>query len=175
MLEQLEGDVTDALENLRELARGVYPPLLADRGLTAAIDAQSRRSAVPVRVEADGIDRYPQEIETAVYFCTLEALQNAAKYADASQITVRLVENHGELVLSVRDDGRGFDPAVTPLGAGLQNMSDRLAALGGTLIVRSRAGGGTTIEGRIPVRSSSDRMRGRAPRRRRDAVPVPPP
>jgi signal transduction histidine kinase len=106
---------------------------------------------VPVRVEADGIDRYPQEIETAVYFCTLEALQNAAKYADAGQVTVRLVENHGELVLSVRDDGRGFDPAVTPLGAGLQNMSDRLAALGGTLIVRSRAGGGTTIEGRIPL------------------------
>ncbi len=153
MLEQLEGDVTDALENLRELARGVYPPLLADQGLTAAIDAQSRRSAVPVRVEADGIDRYPQEIETAVYFCTLEALQNAAKYADAGQITVRLVQDDGELVLSVRDDGRGFDPAVTPLGAGLQNMADRLAALGGRLIVRSRAGGGTTIEGRIPVRS----------------------
>ena len=153
MLEQLEGDVTDALENLRELARGVYPPLLADQGLTAAIDAQSRRSAVPVRVEADGIDRYPQDIETAVYFCTLEALQNAAKYADAGQITVRLVQDDGELVLSVRDDGRGFDPAVTPLGAGLQNMADRLAALGGRLIVRSRAGGGTTIEGRIPVRS----------------------
>jgi len=151
MLEHLEGDVTDALENLRELARGVYPPLLADQGLTAAIDAQSRRSTVPVRVEADGIDRYPQEIETAVYFCTLEALQNAAKYAEAGEITVRLVEDHGELVLSVRDDGRGFDPAATPLGAGLQNMADRLAALGGTLIVRSRAGGGTTIEGRIPV------------------------
>jgi signal transduction histidine kinase len=152
MLEQLEGDVTDALENLRELARGVYPPLLADQGLMAALDAQSRRSAVPVRVEADGIDRFPQDIETAVYFCTLEALQNAAKYADAGQITVRLVQGDGELVLSVRDDGRGFDPAVTPLGAGLQNMADRLAALDGRLIVRSRAGGGTTIEGRIPVR-----------------------
>jgi signal transduction histidine kinase len=153
MLEQLEGDVTDALENLRELARGVYPPLLADQGLTAAIDAQSRRSTVPVRVEADGIDRFPQDIETAVYFCTLEALQNAAKYADAGQITVRLVQDDGELVLSVRDDGRGFDPAATPLGAGLQNMADRLAALDGRLIVRSRSGGGTTIEGRIPVRS----------------------
>lgn len=151
MLEQLEGDVTDALENLRELARGVYPPLLADRGLTAAIDAQSRRSTVPVRVEADGVDRYPQEVETAVYFCTLEALQNAAKYADAGQVTVRLAEDHGELVLSVRDDGRGFDPAATPLGAGLQNMADRLAALDGRLVVRSRAGGGTTIEGRIPL------------------------
>ncbi len=151
MLQQLEGDVTDAIENLRELARGVYPPLLADQGLAAAIQAQARRSPVPVRVEADGIDRYPQELETAVYFCTLEALQNAAKYADASEITVRLVEDHGELVLAVRDDGTGFDRATTPLGAGLQNMADRLAALGGTLVVRSRPGAGTTIEGRIPV------------------------
>jgi signal transduction histidine kinase len=106
-----------------------------------------------MRVEADGIDRLPQDIETAVYFCTLEALQNAAKYADAGQITVRLARDDGELVLSVRDDGRGSDPAVTPLGAGLQNMSDRLAALEGKLIVRSRTGGGTTIERRIPVRS----------------------
>ena len=153
MLEQLEGDVTDALENLRELARGVYPPLLADQGLAAAIEAQARRSPVPVRVEADGIGRYPQELETAVYFCTLEALQNAAKYAEASEVAVRLLEDHGELVLSIRDDGRGFDRAATPLGAGLQNMADRLAALGGTLIVRSRAGAGTTIEGHVPVRT----------------------
>jgi len=153
MLEQLEGDVTDALENLRELARGVYPPLLADQGLTAAIEAQARRSAVPVHVEADGIGRYPQELETAVYFCTLEALQNAAKYAQANEVAVSLHEDHGELELSIRDDGRGFDRAATPLGAGLQNMSDRLAALGGTLTVRSRSGAGTTIEGRVPVRT----------------------
>ena len=114
MLEQLEGDVTDALENLRELARGVYPPLLADQGLAAAIEAQARRSPVPVRVEADGIGRYPQELETAVYFCTLEALQNAAKYAQANEVAVSLLEDHGELVLSIRDDGVGFDRAATP-------------------------------------------------------------
>ena len=175
MLEQLEVDVTDALENLRELARGVYPPLLADQGLTAAIVAQSRRSTIPVRIEADGIDRFPQDIETAIYFCTLEALQNAAKYADAGQITVRLVQDDGGLVLSVRDDGRGFDPALTPLGAGLQNMADRLAALGGRLIVRSRAGGGTTIEGRIPVRSQlvgSEPGTGTTPAQ--GGVPIPP-
>jgi signal transduction histidine kinase len=153
MLEQLEGDVTDALENLRELARGVYPPLLADRGLAVAIEAQARRSPVPVRVEADGIGRYPQELETAVYFCTLEALQNAAKYAQANEVAVSLLEDHGELVLSIRDDGRGFDRAATPLGGGLQNMADRLAALGGTLTVRSQSGAGTTIEGRLPVRT----------------------
>jgi signal transduction histidine kinase len=153
MLEQLEGDVTGALENLRELARGVYPPLLADRGLVAAIEAQARRSPVPVHVEADGIGRYQQELETAVYFCTLEALQNAAKYAQANEVAVSLLEDQGELVLSIRDDGRGFDRAETPFGAGLQNMADRLAALGGTLSVRSRPGAGTTIEGRVPVRS----------------------
>ena len=153
MLEQMEGDVSDALENLRELARGVYPPLLADRGLAAAIEAQARRSPVPVHVEADGIGRYPQELETALYFCTLEALQNAAKYAEANEVAVSLLEDHGELVLSIRDDGRGFDRAETPFGAGLQNMADRLAALGGTLSVRSRPGAGTTIEGRVPVRS----------------------
>ena len=84
MLEQLEGDVTDALENLRELARGVYPPLLADQGLAAAIDAQARRSPVPVRVEAGGIGRYPQELETAVYFCTLEPAKRA-KYSEANE------------------------------------------------------------------------------------------
>jgi signal transduction histidine kinase len=153
MLERLEGDVTDALENLRELARGVYPPLLADQGLAAAIEAQARRSPVPVRVEADGIGRHAQELETAVYFCTLEALQNAAKYAQASEVTVSLLEDEGELVLSIRDDGGGFDRTATPLGAGLQNMSDRLAALGGTLSVRSRLGAGTTIEGHLPVRT----------------------
>jgi signal transduction histidine kinase len=153
MLEQLEGDVTAALENLRELARGVYPPLLADQGLGAAIQAQARRSPVPVRVEADGIGRYPQELETAVYFCTLEALQNAAKYAQANEVSVSLLEDHGELVLSIRDDGRGFDRAATPLGGGLQNMTDRLAALGGTLTVRSRSGVGTIIEGHVPVRT----------------------
>jgi signal transduction histidine kinase len=153
MLEQLEGDVTAALENLRELARGVYPPLLADQGLAAAIEAQARRSPVPVRVEADGIGRYPQELETAVYFCTLEALQNAAKYAQANEVAVSLLEDDGELVLSIRDDGRGFDRAATPLGGGLQNMTDRLAALGGTLAVRSRPGAGTTIEGHVPVRT----------------------
>ena len=106
-----------------------------------------------MRVDADGISRYPQELETAVYFCTLEALQNAAKYAEANEIVVRLLEEDGELVLSIHDDGRGFDRDATPLGSGLQNMADRLAALGGTLEIRSRLGGGTTVSGRIPVLS----------------------
>ena len=152
-LERLQAQTNDALENLRDLARGVYPPLLADQGLAAAIDAQSRRSSVPVRVESDGIGRYPKEIETAVYFCTLEALQNAAKYAGAEQVVVRLEERDAELVFEIEDDGRGFDQATTTFGSGLQNMADRLAALGGDLFVRSSPGRGTLVEGRISVPS----------------------
>ncbi|HKE54294.1 MAG TPA: sensor histidine kinase [Actinomycetota bacterium] len=153
-LQRLQVQTTDALENLRDLARGVYPPLLADQGLAAAIESQSRRSTVPVRVESDGIGRYPQEVETAVYFCTLEALQNAAKYAKPHEVIVRLEERDGELVFAIEDDGEGFDQATTPLGSGLQNMYDRLAALDGQLFVDSRPGEGTTVEGRLAVRSA---------------------
>src|SRR5262245_59274621 len=153
-LERLQAQTTDALENLRELARGVYPPLLADKGLAAAIDAQARRSPLPVRVESDGIGRYPQEVETAVYFCTLEALQNAAKYADPQEVVVRLREEGDQLVFTIEDDGRGFDQDTTELGSGLQNMSDRLASLDGQLFVDSRPGEGTVVEGRLAVRSA---------------------
>ena len=152
-LERLQAQTTDALENLRDLARGVYPPLLADKGLAAAIDAQARRSTLPVRVDSDGIGRYPQEVETAVYFCTLEALQNAAKYARPQEVVVRLREDGHELVFTIEDDGQGFDQATTQLGSGLQNMSDRLAALGGELFVDSRPGEGTIVEGRVAVPS----------------------
>jgi signal transduction histidine kinase len=154
MLGDLQEGLGDALENLRDLARGIYPPLLADKGLASALEAQSRKAAMPVRVETDGIGRYSQEFEAAVYFCVLEALQNASKYADASDVAVRLWQENGDLLFSVADDGRGFDQATTPLGTGLQNISDRLAALGGTLDVRSRPGGGTTVSGRIPVQTS---------------------
>jgi signal transduction histidine kinase len=153
-LERLQAQTSDALENLRDLARGVYPPLLADQGLAAAIDAQARRSPLPIRVESEGIGRYPQEVETAVYFCTLEALQNAAKYASPREVLVRLREEGGELVFTIEDDGQGFDQATTKLGSGLQNMSDRLAALGGELLVDSHPGGGTIVGGRVAVPSA---------------------
>jgi signal transduction histidine kinase len=153
-LERLQAQTSDALENLRDLARGVYPPLLADQGLAAAIDAQARRSPLPIHVESEGIGRYPQEVETAVYFCTLEALQNAAKYASPREVLVRLREEGGELVFTIEDDGLGFDQATTKLGSGLQNMSDRLAALGGELLVDSHPGGGTIVGGRVAVPSA---------------------
>jgi signal transduction histidine kinase len=154
MLVDLREGLGDALETLRDLARGIYPPLLADKGLASALEAQSRKAAMPVRIETDGIGRYSQEFEAAVYFCVLEALQNASKYADAADVAVRLWQENADLLFSVADDGRGFDQATTPLGTGLQNISDRLAALGGTLDVRSRPGGGTTVSGRIPVQTS---------------------
>ena len=160
MLGDLEVGLGDALETLRDLARGIYPPLLADKGLAPALEVQSRKAAMPVRVETDGIGRYSQEFEAAVYFCVLEALQNASKYADASEVAVRLWQENSDLLFSVTDDGRGFDQETTPLGTGLQNMADRLAALGGTFDIRSRPGGGTTVSGRIqfvPTNQPEDR------------------
>jgi signal transduction histidine kinase len=153
LLGQLQGEATDAIDTLRDLARGIYPPLLADQGLAAALSAQARKSAVPVEVVAEGVERYPQDVEAAVYFSTLEALQNVAKYAGASKATVRLARNDGHLTFSVHDDGRGFDPSGTRFGTGLQGMSDRLEAIGGTLSVRSAVGDGTTIRGSVPVSS----------------------
>ncbi len=151
MLSGLQADTTDALENLRDLARGIYPPLLADRGLAAALEAQARKAPIPTTVESDGIDRYAKEIEAAVYFCALEALQNVGKYAKASTASIHLAASDGQLTFEVADDGLGFDPATTGTGTGLQGMIDRLDAIDGTLDVRSAPFEGTTVTGRIPV------------------------
>jgi signal transduction histidine kinase len=151
MLEELQAETQVALDDLRDLARGIYPPLLADKGLAAALEAQARRSPVPVTVEADGVGRLGQDVEAAVYFCVLEALQNIAKYAEASNAVVRLSNGIHELAFEVTDDGVGFDPASNGYGTGLQGMADRLSALRGELHVRSTPGAGTTIAGRLPV------------------------
>ena len=148
---QLQTESQDALENLRDLARGIYPPLLRDRGLAEALDAQAKRAAIPVEVHADGITRFPQEAEAAVYFCVLEALQNVAKYAGASRATVTLSSAPDGLSFAVTDDGLGFDQSTTSYGTGLQGMADRLEALGGALQVDSAPGSGTTVSGRLPV------------------------
>jgi signal transduction histidine kinase len=154
MLTQVEHDAQQTLQDLRDLARGIYPPLLAESGLATALAGQARRAALPVRVDADGIGRYSPATEAAVYFCTLEALQNVAKYAAASAVDVVLRERDGVLVFEIHDDGAGFDPAGAARGMGLQGMSDRLAALGGELDVASSPGRGTTVTGRIPVASA---------------------
>jgi len=150
-LHELRRDATAALENLRDLARGIYPPRLADLGLAAALGAQASRSSLPVTVDAAALGRFPEETEAAVYFCCIEALANIAKYAAASRAAITLRAASGTLTFCVADDGSGFDAARTPLGAGLRNMSDRLSALGGHLEVTSALGQGTTITGRLPV------------------------
>jgi signal transduction histidine kinase len=150
MTREVGSDVGDALDTLRDLARGIYPPLLADRGLAVALEAQARKTSMPVTVVADGVGRYPQDVEAAVYFSCLEALQNVAKYAEATSATILLSCEDG-LAFEIRDDGRGFDPTATSLGSGLQGIADRVSATGGTLDVRSSPGRGTTIAGRIPA------------------------
>jgi signal transduction histidine kinase len=152
-LAELREDATVALENLRDLARGIYPPLLADLGLAAALGAQARMSPIPVSIDADGIGRFPQETEAAVYFCCLEALQNVAKYAKASQARIALARRDNSLCFSVTDDGAGYDTRRTPMGSGLRNMADRLAALGGQLQLRSAPGQGTTLTATLPLPS----------------------
>jgi signal transduction histidine kinase len=154
MLEQIEAETHAALEDLRDLARGIYPPLLADKGLEAALVAQARKSPVPVEVRASKVPRLPQEVEAAVYFSTLEALQNAAKYAHASRATITLMRDDGSIAFTVTDDGQGFDPSSTGYGTGLQGIADRLGALDGELDVTSRPGSGTTVAGRVPVGAS---------------------
>ena len=144
---ELQKSARAALDDLRALARGIYPPLLAEQGLVLALQAQARKTAVPVTIEAEGIRRYPQDVEATVYFCALEALQNIAKYAEASRTDVCLSCAEGSLQFTIADDGAGFDTEANRGGTGLQGMADRLAALGGTLHIRSQPGRGTTVSG----------------------------
>ena len=151
ILAQIEQDTQHALEDLRDLARGIYPPLLADKGLPAALAAQARKVPIPTRVATDGVGRLDPEIEATIYFCTLEALQNVTKYARASTVDVSLRQDDGVVEFTVTDDGRGFDAGSTNLGTGLQGMADRVEAAGGTMEIESTVGSGTTVRGRIPA------------------------
>ncbi len=155
MLGQIEAETQTALDDLRDLARGIYPPLLADKGLGSALDAQARKAPFPVRVDADGVGRLPQDVEAAVYFSCLEALQNVAKYAAASEATITITRSPALLTFAVTDDGRGFDPTASASGGGLEGLGDRLAAIGGTFDLRTAPGAGTTISGTVPITVAS--------------------
>jgi signal transduction histidine kinase len=152
---QLKEDADGALETLRDLARGIYPPLLADKGLAVALESQARKATLPVTVAADSFGRYPQEIEAAVYFCCLEALQNMQKYAHATHAEIRLNTGDGHVRFEIVDDGVGFDVATTAKGSGLTNMVDRLDALGGEVQITSSLGTGTRVRGSLPVVSAT--------------------
>ncbi|HKZ76500.1 MAG TPA: GAF domain-containing sensor histidine kinase [Actinomycetota bacterium] len=152
---ELQAEANGAMENLRDLARGIYPPLLSDKGLVSALQSQARKANVPVEIEGDGVGRYAEDVESTVYFCVLEALQNVAKYAAASRVGVRLMEEAGQLRFEVTDDGVGFDPKAETSGTGLQSMADRVEAIGGTVEIRSEPGHGTTIRGRVLARGGA--------------------
>jgi signal transduction histidine kinase len=151
MLDELRTEVEAALDTLRSLALGIYPPLLEEQGIAAALAAQYTRSSLPVRMQTDGNRRYPIELEAAVYFCALEALQNAAKYAHATEITIAFREQDGTLEFSVRDNGVGFDPSSRTAGTGIQGIRDRIAVFGGDARIESAPGAGTVLTGHVPV------------------------
>jgi signal transduction histidine kinase len=151
LLAQLVAATDGAMETLNSLAAGVYPPRLASDGLAAALAEEAGKAALPITVDAAGVGRYPAEVEAAVYFSVLEALQNVAKYADADCARVALAQDDELLRFEVTDDGSGFDQETTTKGSGLQGMSDRLDTVGGTMVVASAPGRGTTVTGFVPA------------------------
>jgi signal transduction histidine kinase len=151
-LHELGHELDLALEDLRALARGVYPSLLSDRGLLDALRGVVAESPLPVHLGARGLTRQPPEIETSVYFACLEAVQNAIKHAaGATGLWVTLRQSHA-LHFEVRDDGAGFRPPAGDFNGGLRNMRDRIEAVGGRLTVDSAPGHGTRIRGMVPLR-----------------------
>jgi signal transduction histidine kinase len=151
MLEQLAGEVQETIQELRELAHGIYPPLLVDGGLIEALRAAANRNPLSVDVIAEGIGRYSSETEAAVYFCCLEALQNAAKHAVGAEVELRLWEESGGLLFSVSDNGPGYDVDKAQRGHGYINMADRLGAIGGTVRWESQLGHGSQVRGSVPL------------------------
>jgi signal transduction histidine kinase len=150
---ELELNIDAALEELRSLAHGVRPALLEDRGLAEAL--ASAMASAPVRVELRTIDvrRYAPEVESAVYFCVLEAVQNVAKHArGATHADITLDGSGHELRFTVRDDGPGTASEHPARGMGVTNMEDRMGAVGGRLAILSRLGQGTTVLGQVPLR-----------------------
>ena len=151
MIDEMAAEVKRTIQELRELAHGIYPPLLAGSGLIEALQAAAGRSPLAVTVNGGGIGRYPADIEAAVYFCCLEALQNAVKHAPGATVVVRLWEESGGLLFLVSDDGPGLDVAAARSGHGFMNMTDRLGAIGGTVRWESEPGHGARIRGSIPL------------------------
>ncbi len=150
-LRELGPSVDAVIDDVRSLASGIYPPLLADAGLVEALRAVASRAVMPVTIEADRPQRYPLEIESAAYFCCLEALQNAAKHSGAPSVTIAISSDAELLRFTVRDAGRGFRRNGSNGGSGLTNMRDRLAAVGGRIEIEASPGAGTCVTGEVPV------------------------
>jgi signal transduction histidine kinase len=151
VLRGVQADTDQTIESVRDFARGIYPPLLEAEGLGPALAGQVRKLPIPVTVHTAGLGRHSKEIEATVYFCVLEALQNAARHSGASSVMVTIRDDAGFLIFRVTDDGDGFDPHDANDGHGLTNLADRVDVLGGELDLRSAPGRGTTIEGTVPI------------------------
>jgi signal transduction histidine kinase len=150
LLQEMQSELGEALDSLRNLARGVYPPLLEAEGLKAALRARARQVPISIDVQS-GSERYPRELEGAVYFCCSEALQNLSKHSRATRGSVRVWCEEGRLCFEVQDNGRGLDPTRTKSGGGLQNIRDRIDALGGSADVNSAPGSGARVAGWVPL------------------------
>ncbi len=151
LIADLRRDAVSASDTLAGLATGIYPPLLSEGGLVRALRASAEGMPFEVHVEPDGVGRYAEDVEAAVYFSILEALQNAAKYAEASRVDLTLRQVDGTIEFEVSDDGSGFDPEATTHGSGSRNMADRLEALGGVVSIDSGPGRGTRVSGMVPA------------------------
>ena len=153
IVQGLQGQLEAAIRELRDLAHGIYPPLLGERGLVGALPAAARRTILPCTVDVHSLGRHSPSVEAAVYFCCTEAIQNADRHSGGSIITVQASDDEGPgrgLRFSVTDDGLGFDPAAVRSAHGLTGMRDRIRAAGGELRIISAAGHGTTVEGHFP-------------------------
>jgi signal transduction histidine kinase len=149
LLGRLADELEAGLSELRELAHGIHPAVLSDRGLRAAVDTLAARAPVPVRVDGDLQERPAPAVESALYFAVAEALTNVAKYASAGQASITIGGTHDQAEVEVRDDGvGGADPAS---GSGLRGLVDRLGALGGHLHVESSPGAGTILRAIVPL------------------------
>jgi signal transduction histidine kinase len=155
-LDELASDASSAVEELRALAHGIYPTVLRERGLGQALKAFARAVPIPVVIADNGVGRATSAVEVAIYYCSLEAIQNAVKHAGPdARVTVTLRSSDGHIDFAVADDGTGFDSEASSDGVGLVNMRDRIAAVGGELLIDSFPGRGTNVTGRVPYRQMS--------------------
>ena len=154
-MDELGEEANAALESLRDLARGIFPPLLADQGIAPALEAHIRKVGARARVEAAAsftAQRFDDDTEACVYFCCLQAIQNVLRHAGNASSNVALSCDDEFVTFEVRDDGPGFAVATTARGMGIDIMQDRVDALEGNLEIESSPGEGTRVHGRIPIR-----------------------
>ncbi|HEX6222126.1 MAG TPA: sensor histidine kinase, partial [Acidimicrobiia bacterium] len=151
VLSGIAGDLEAAVDEIRSLARGLYPPLLESAGLEAAVRSHAQSSPIPVEVKSEMVGRHPKTVESAIYFVVAEVMTNAVKHSDSSRIEITLSDTDRQLMAEIADDGVGFDPRLTGDGHGLVNIRDRIEALGGEVHFESAVGAGTRVSARIPI------------------------